>query len=130
MELSSNSLLVGLLSICALPLFLLSIVVFAVLITRSRIKEGKQMRKKLEDGAYDHLINNKKTFIRIRILAISSLIVISVMFIVFLFIVSKPFMLITPDSGKWLYIIMIGLPLACSVPASIFALLYAYRITK
>ncbi len=131
MEVNSNSLLVGLLSICALPLLLLSLVVFAVFMNRLRIKEGKQIRKKIREGAYSRLINNKETFILVRILVISSLVVFSIIFAGFLFVVSRPLMLMPPDSnGKWLYILMIGLPLACSVPVSVFALLWAYRTNK
>ena len=105
MGISSNSLIVGLLSICALPLFLLSILVFAVLMARLRIRQGKQMRKDLEEGAYNHLINNKKTLILVRIVAAGSLILVGAMFVGFLFMVSRPLMLMPPGSnGKWLYI--------------------------
>jgi len=61
MEIHSDSLVLGILFSCSLPLLLLTLFVAAVLSTRSKLKAAAQMKKDLQDGVYDLYFSNPKT---------------------------------------------------------------------
>lgn len=93
MEIHSNSLLVGLLLACSIPLLLMSLLTLAFFTTRSRIRDAKIIRSSPQEYKIYNLLKDDRARALLRVLAGLALICILILltsFLLFLYWLFKP----------------------------------------